>query len=231
MRTVFLAHNGHNLTIHLRDEADESVLAEIFRLREYRRAEETIQMAKGTIIDVGAHSGLFTLYAKSLNASVPVIAIEPEKGNIALFKKHMAENNTAGVTLVEGALGGAYAKQHLFVTDDSHNHHLLDVGDENTATEVVQVYTLTHLIEKSSTEKIALIKMDIEGGEYDVLAGATDEDYAHVQAIIMEYHDSKERNHKELEQTLREHGFGVQTFPSHFDRTMGFLWATNKRTM
>lgn len=206
-------------------------MAEIFRLREYRRAEETIESATGAIVDVGAHSGLFTLYARSLNATAPIVAVEPEKNNIILFKKHCTDNKLSGITLVEGALGGAYAKQHLFVTDDSHNHHLLDVGTPGDDTEVVQVYPLETIRTHCPGGKIALLKMDIEGGEYDVFAGATDDDFASMQAIIMEYHDSKEHNHKELEQTLREHGFGVQTFPSHFDRTMGFLWATNKRTI
>jgi hypothetical protein len=32
-----------------------------------------------------------------------------------------------------------------------------------------------------------------------------------------------------IEKKLRENGFGVEIFPSQFDKTMGFLWAKNKK--
>ena len=45
--------------------------------------------------------------------------------------------------------------------------------------------------------------------------------------MILEYHKGNE--YKVLAEKLRENGFGVQVFPSHFDKTMGFIWANNKR--
>ena len=74
-----------------------------------------------------------------------------------------------------------------------------------------------------------VIKMDIEGGEYEVFKHSTLEELSKIKAIIMEYHTLPGKNYQAIEQKLRENGFGVQTHPSRFDKTMGFLFATNKR--
>ena len=93
--------------------------------------------------------------------------------------------------------------------------------------------------------------MDIEGGEYEVFDGMSDDDFAMVNFIILEYHNGYEARgkdardlsrangqytsqymgirHKDIVEKLRANGFGVQVFPSHFDKTMGFVWANNKR--
>jgi hypothetical protein len=71
--------------------------------------------------------------------------------------------------------------------------------------------------------------MDIEGGEYELFSGLTPDDFSSIGAIIMEYHNQGKNTYQVIEQALREQGFGVQIFPSRFDKTMGFLWAKNKR--
>lgn len=220
--------NNRTINVALRDEADQSVANEIFKLREYRIAEAAISAAKLPIVDVGAHAGFFTLYARALNPTAPIIAIEPERANVAALQRNLITNDTAGVDVIEGALAADYGKRKLALSHDSHNHRLLShfaVGDELVT---VQAYDWAHLLERCPNG-IALMKLDIEGGEYEVFGGATGDDLARVHAIIMEYHDLGRQTHRELEIGLREHGFGVQLFPSHFDKTMGFLWATNKR--
>lgn len=75
--------------------------------------------------------------------------------------------------------------------------------------------------------------MDIEGGEYELFDGMSDADFAMVNFVILEYHTSSKLlsrlSHKQIEDKLRAAGFGAQVFPSHFDKTMGFIWANNKR--
>lgn len=221
--------NGRPLAVYLRDDADESVAAEIFALREYRRAEETIKVAKDAVVDGGAHSGLFTLYARSLNVTVPIISLEPEPQNMKLLRRHLEVNKITGVKTVEGALAKTYGKRKLMISKDSHNHRLLEFNEKDKKNIIVQGYSLSKIIQLCPSRKISLLKLDVEGGEYEVLEGASEGDLSRIKSIIMEYHDSRFHKHASLEEKLREHGFGVQTFPSKFDKTMGFLWAVNKR--
>lgn len=227
MKNVTYTINNQKITVRLRDEADQSVAAEIFNLREYRIAEEIIASTALPIVDVGAHSGMFTLYARALNKTARIIAIEPEPENLKRLEEHCRENNVTNVKVVAGALAGTIGKRQLEVSTDSHNHKLtFALDNENALT--VQAYDWEHLL-KLCPKGIGLMKMDIEGGEYEVFLAAKTDELALIQALVMEYHDLPGEKHGIIEQILRENGFGVQTFPSKFDKTMGFLWATNKK--
>jgi FkbM family methyltransferase len=213
--------------VQLRDEADLSVFNEIFKLHEYRIADEVIQTAKHPILDIGAHAGFFTLHARSLNKTIPIFAVEPEPKNIKTVHKHLKENNITGVTVIEAALAVSSGSRTLSVTSDSHNHHLAEFTDEASAI-IVKTFSFADLLEEYKFKKVSLLKMDIEGGEYEVFDSIFEAELAVVNYIILEYHNGREKS-KEIEAKLRENGFSVQIFPSKFDKTMGFIFAHNKR--
>jgi hypothetical protein len=71
--------------------------------------------------------------------------------------------------------------------------------------------------------------MDIEGGEYEIFENLSAEDLGKVKNIILEYHNYRGRNYKEIENILRKSGFDAQVFPSGFEKNLGFLLARNKR--
>lgn len=229
MQIKKLNFNNHNWQLNIEDEADESVVAEIFKWREYKIAEEVILKSQDLIVDVGAHRGFFTIYCRSFNKNVPVLAIEPENKNIQAFKKNLLENKIDKVKIIEGALAFTNGKRWLHISEDSHNHVLLSRDehckkDKKVAVQSFDLFSLT-----KDYSQISLLKMDIEGGEYEIFETMSDKVYNKIDYVIMEYHNIGHLNYKIIETLLREHGFGVQIFPSHFDKTMGFLWAKNKR--
>lgn len=218
-----------NFAVTLRDEADASVWAEVFKHREYRAAEELLRTLAEPILDVGAHVGFFTIYARALNPLTPIFALEPEEKNFAALQAHSAQNNLNNVTLVPAALAGHTGVAELFLLADSHNHTLL--APKGAAAEMVTVkaFTFQDFCEQFKIARVGLMKMDIEGGEYAVFEAMADEDYQKIGAIIMEYHNYQGHKYQEIEKHWREHGFKIQIFPSQFDKQMGFLWAVNKR--
>lgn len=228
METVHYTLNNQTVSVQIRDEADQSVAAEIFKVREYRLAEPTIISTSLPIVDVGAHAGFFSLYARTFNPSVPIIALEPEPHNLEALNQTITQNSLTGITVIKGALAKARGERELMRSPDSHNHKL-KTKDSEKGSIMVQAYDLKSLSVKYFPQGIGLLKLDIEGGEYEVFANLLAPEYSTIKAIIMEYHDLPGQKHQVIEQTLREQGFGVQIFPSKFDKTMGFLWATNKR--
>ncbi len=253
MQEINLKLGNNNWQIHLRDEADQSVFNEIFKLKEYRSADEVIKTAKHPVVDIGAHAGFFTLYTRSLNKKVKIFALEPEPGNLKLLKNHLAENKISGVKVIAGALAGETGERQLLISKDSHNHRLADVFSPvpDSHSKSVRGFAFADFCRKNKIKQISLLKMDIEGGEYEVFDGMSAADFAMVNYVILEYHNGYEVRgkaardlsrtngdytskyngieHKKLAEKLRANGFGVQVFPSHFDKTMGFLWANNKR--
>lgn len=220
--------NNQEFQVELSTEADISVAAEIFKHREYRIADEAVKNA-GTILDVGAHKGFFALYCASLNPKAEIFCLEPEKNNLEALKNSKKNNKLKNVTIIESALSNKTGSTNLVVTDDSHNHYLDDFENESAVTQKTTTYNFADLVKEYKIESVSLLKMDIEGGEYAVFNGFTPEDYTKIKSIVMEYHNFPDRNHKQIEKQLRENGFGVQIFPSKFDKTMGFIFANNKR--
>jgi FkbM family methyltransferase len=217
--------------ILLRPDADESVVAEIFEWREYRGAEELIAACASPILDVGAHIGIFTLYARALNPRVAIFALEPESDNLALLRNNLAANHLEGVTVRKAALAEKTGERQLLLEPDSINHHLL-AGEEEAGhrkAEKVAALTLGDFLAREELTEVGLLKMDIEGGEYGVFAGLTEEDFSRIRNVVLEYHEYEGHSRCELEETLRRHGFSVQVFPSGFEKDMGFLVARNKR--
>ena len=211
----------------MRDDADKSVAAEIFKLHEYRIAEPLISQTTLPIFDVGAHAGFFTVYARTLNPFAHIIALEPEPKNFNALEQTIKNNSVQNLTIIKGALAKESGKRELALSEDSHNHKLKTNASEKKII-TVNAFDFAHF-KQLTPQGIGMLKMDIEGGEYEIFPHLIATDFAHIQAIIMEYHDLKDHEHQEIEQILREQGFGVQTFPSKFEKTMGFLWAVNKR--
>ena len=233
MQKVNLKLNGHDWQVYLRDEADQSVCNEIFKFREYRSAEEVIKTAKHPIIDVGAHAGFFSMYCRALNAKVKIYAVEPEPENLKLFKQHLDENKILGVKVIAGAIASESEERQLILSAESHTHRLGQpiFRDEERAekTIAVQAYSFADFCKQNKIKKISLLKMDIEGGEYELFDAMSADDFAVVNFVILEYHRGSE--YKNIVEKLRANGFGVQVFPSHFDKTMGFIFANNKRSL
>ncbi len=235
MKKRNIKFNYSDLTITLPDQAGESVLAEIFKEREYKVAETVIAEASETILDIGAHVGMFSIYARLLNPSVQIYALEPEESNFKLLQENIKENNLKKIQPLKIALSGRTEKTTLLISQDSHNHHLQSSPElkseknENEITQSVQTYSLRDFLDKEKIRFVSLLKMDIEGGEYDVFSACMPADFTRIGAVIMEYHNYGGMHYKEIETQLRENGFGVQIFPSKFDKSMGFIFAKNKR--
>lgn len=221
---------GKDYLMDVKDAAGESVLAEIFKHREYRSAEPIIRSATDPIIDAGAHLGFFTTYARALNDEVVIYALEPEKNNFIILKQNFERNGLKGIVTVEKALAGNSGHGTLLISPDSHNHRLLGDGESPSGKTVpVKTVSFPDLCEEYDISAISLLKMDIEGAEIYTVESLSRKDFEKIRAIIFEYHDTGNGDHKQTEKILRENGFSAESFPSKFDKNLGFIMARNKR--
>jgi len=218
--------NGRKINLILRDDVDESIVNEVFKFREYRATVELIKEAKGVVLDVGAHAGYFSLWATAQNPKVKIYALEPIKENFEFLQKNIAKNKFKNIKPENVALTKKSGEINIFLSGDSHNHSLLPISDK---TQSVKSVNLADYIKKNKIKNISLLKIDIEGGEYEIFENLEKEIFSKIENVFLEYHQSENRNFKVIENILRENGFTVEIFPSHFDKTMGFLLARNKR--
>lgn len=217
---------GQTLTVSYRSAVDTSVLNEIFQYREYRAAEVVIRAARNPILDVGGHAGYFSLYCRALNPTVPIITVEPATENLVVMEENFTTNAVEPVEVVVGVLGAKTETRLFHLTRDSHTHSLLPPPLSERADSLpVQAYALGDLARERGIAGFGLVKLDVEGAEFELLPAWSPAEWALVQALVLEYHDTHEHHHQTLETLIREQGFRVQHFPSQFASHLGFLFA------
>jgi FkbM family methyltransferase len=230
MNQVEIVFNNQKVKGVWRDEVDASVWAEIFKWREYRIVEDVIKSGDAKVFDIGAHAGFFALYCLALNDKVKIVSVEPEEKNLQALANNLKLNNQfKKVKILSGALALVDGDCFLKVTADSHNHHILANNENGEGVKKVVGFSLLNLAKRNKVKKIDLLKMDIEGSEFDLLESWGDEEWRVIANLVFEYHERFDHNKDELLDILGKNGFGIQVFPSRFDKTMGIIFANNKR--
>ena len=213
---------GKEVVFELESEADQSVFEEVFVDRDYRLLDEVIGKATGLIVDGGAHIGCFSVYAAMQNSKARILAYEPEERNFALLKENLRVNECRNVDCKNLAIWKWEGAKDLFLSEDSHNHSFLGDG----ATKKVNCTTLDKILNKRWKDwKCDLVKMDVEGAEFEILENLSEEVFKKVKVWCIEYHEYWDFKLQSLTAILQKNGLKVKTFPSRYDSRMGLIIA------
>jgi FkbM family methyltransferase len=159
-------------------DAGDIMYEQIYRLGEYE--PELTGVIRGLLrpgdfaVDVGANHGWFTvLMARTVGASGVVWAIEPGAAMLAALRENLALNDGRAVIVHELALGDDNGEVDLHIFADLPHGHASTarLGDHAYKAQRVLMRTLDDLLEAADGPP-ALVKVDVEGAERDVLLGA-----------------------------------------------------------
>lgn len=161
--------------IYIRNKHDLRVVKEVIEEHEYERWGDIKMLPAYTVIDAGAHIGSFTRLALAYQCNV--IAIEPDDENFEMLLK-----NTEGYTvkLVHGLLWNG--KEVKFLKDAERG----ELNKVDSKGKMMPSVKLDSLVEHFKLKSIDLLKMDIEGSEYEVLYNFKHLDI--VKQLTMEWH-------------------------------------------
>ncbi len=225
---VVLQNGG---TLELRAErADFHMFHRIFLCDEYRLRRFS-PGALDVVIDLGGNVGLFAARAATL--AKRVISYEPIPQNFAQLTR-----NTAGYENVEAvrrAVAGSAGTRRIYHPREAalsgvysafpeNGGHMSDAYDE------VSAVSLADLIEAHAVERCDLLKLDVEGAEYEILYDAPGEILNKVRCIHAEYHDVGRSDPRtripELVAYLAAREFQVELYPHRRKENHGMLFAT-----
>ncbi len=172
------------------------------------------------VIDIGAHQGLFSLYAA--RQAKKVYAFEPVFENFSLLVGNVHVNNVQNMMPFNMAVAGHSGKQTIMVSQNSFAHS--SFSKEGQAREVLAV-SLEDIVKKNNLNQIDFLKIDCEGAEYDILFNCPKEVLAKVKKISMECHYLGEgKNTEAVQQFLEGRGFIIST-QATADSSYSYLFA------
>jgi FkbM family methyltransferase len=141
------------------------------RQRDYENGAVSVRPGD-TVIDCGAHVGVFTRYALKQGAS-QVVAIEPEPGNLLCLEANLAEEIVQGkVRLVKAGVWNQRSTLTMLTNPDNSGAHTFVETSQTASSWKLPVLPLDDVVAELGLESVDFIKMDIEGSERQAVEGA-----------------------------------------------------------
>lgn len=130
------------------------------------------EINRGNFVDIGAHIGKYTIpLGRKLGNLGNVIAVEPDPNNFKLLSANVDINGLDNVLLQNIACSNKDSETIFYVNDDCPT--LGSIYFPTGSKEImVATMKLDTLLFRLGIEQVSLIKIDVEGAETDVIAGA-----------------------------------------------------------
>jgi FkbM family methyltransferase len=158
----------------------------------------------GVLLDLGANIGMTSVWLAKKFPFQQVIAVEPDPNNVALLRQNLDLNGIANQVL-QAAIGPMEGTGRFAPSELSNLGKLTESGALS-----VPIITVEAVINKFKLPNIALLKIDIEGGERELFDGPTDW-LTRTETVIIEFHPTVDQFR--IIGVLRSRGF--QHIPSH----------------
>lgn len=154
------------------------------------------------IIDCGANMGLSVYYFSKLYPNASIVAFEPEEAIYEVLQKNITAFNLKNVTAYKKAVWDSETTLQFF-TDKGMGGSVTNVFSKQKPT-LIQTLRLADFMNK----KVDMLKMDIEGAEFNVLKSCENL-LKNVEHLFVEYHSfiNKEQQLDDLLALLKKAGF------------------------
>ena len=192
---------------------------EIFIKEEYGFAIEVIQKAN-SIFDIWWHIWLFSKWCRELNLGASIYYFEPikesyqkacsllwEDKNIQLYNKWIASEKRDWVLLYNSEKTMQSSQFSSFLNSDWKE-------------EKVSFIRFQDAVKLARVKSIDLVKIDIEGMEFEVLNSLTDENWWLIKNLIIEVHllnKELEEQWNSLHEKLKEKFTTIEIIPSWYN--------------
>lgn len=167
------------------------------------------------VLDLGANSGLFSLYAA--DSCKKLISVEPTPYTFGILKKMLKDLDN--VSALQFAIGPHNEMISFYINENSTTNSMLNRRGKETQ---VQCITLETLLLKENLDYVDFVKCDIEGSEMQALTDATLGPVSDkIKFWFVEIHQTNvnespwpgnlESNRQHLRELFERHGYQTET--------------------
>jgi FkbM family methyltransferase len=187
---------GRPFTCVVDDYTQVLVLREVFWAEDYRLDDD---FAPATILDLGSNIGASIIYFRLRYPQARIIGLEPDPAAFARLQGNIAPFD--GIEVVNAAVASFTGELALHrYPGHSWGSSVTALWGESPHRVTVPTHSLDDLLREFELDSIDLLKIDIEGAEWDVLPAFHNLD--RVRTIIGEIHRSGDEPLERLLETL-----------------------------
>jgi len=140
---------------------------------ELQRFIGLLDLAGGTVADVGANLGWHTLaLSQAVGPTGRVMAFEPEARNYELLRGNVERNGARNVTALNCGLSDQVGTARLNLHPSNFGDHRLAAADDSVRTvQEIKLTTLDQALAEVPAGALKFVKIDVQGHELQVLRG------------------------------------------------------------
>lgn len=204
-----------------------------------------------TVLDVGASIGYYTLLAAEKATEGRVIAIEPHPQIVNALRKNVALHGLQNVQIINEAVAGPASAGSVHMQEGYERggsemlyehvpavNRIFQALSDGTFFEKVfrrfktsrqkftaQARTLDDLVDSLRLTRVDLVKMDIQGAEYEVLQGAERLMRDFHPTFLIEVHERPNCSPLFLHNFLENHGYRLEKDETCHTSELRAVWA------
>jgi FkbM family methyltransferase len=141
------------------------------------------------IIDVGAHVGVVSCYLAKKWPAITVYAVEPIPRNQERLGRNIRANGLLNVHVRECAITADGRDLELSGDPATNTGHYSAFAEQGPDNWTIGSMTIAELLDMQRIDRIALLKLDCEGAEYEIIYGMGDL-LKEVDHLVMEVHEN-----------------------------------------
>ena len=204
MNNTTFTYNNNTYVFHY-DSSDPSELwciDEIVRDNDYL-LDKFVGLECKTLFDIGANCGVATIILAKQNPLSTIYSFEPDPRVFHVLKLNTEANNLQNVILFNAAVSKKgiyhlelcihpqYSGGNTTYSDEKHFHEFFN---STVKTFQVDAKSLDQLIDQYNISEIELLKIDCEGGEYDILYDSIAFTQNKIKNMVGEFHNLRYNN-------------------------------------
>lgn len=180
-------------------------------------------------VDFGGHIGSFALAFARAHPRGRVVSFEATPGTFGYLQRNLEANGlTTRASAHNVAVSDRDGTLEMATHGDGSGHNgVLHLGEAGLETISVPCVTAAHAFEKADGP-VEVVKMDIEGAEYDLVLNSDPDDWASVRRVVMEYHDLPGRDWSELRDWFAGIGLVERRREPDPERNLGLAWLSRE---
>lgn len=121
--------------------------------------------------DIGANVGIYSISVAKKFSDIHIFAFEPVPETVEILKENIVRNNVASkISIFDEAVSNTDGFINL--TLDFHSSNYVTNNNSYYNKKSVKTVTIDKFVEENKIENIDLMKIDVEGHEYNVLEGS-----------------------------------------------------------